>query len=263
MQLEGKTAIVTGAARGIGYAVAERLLFEGARVMIADIDESTGAEALESLSPHGQVMFAHCDVGERLDIRNAIAETLDAFGDIDILVNNAGIAHRAAFLELAEDDFDRVLRTNLKGHFLFGQAIARHMVENVEAGKPAGAIVNMSSINATLATAEQLAYCVSKSAIDQLTRAMALALAPYRIRVNAVGPGSINTDLHEDIAGDRAQRNRILSRTPLLRLGEASEIAAAVCFLASEEASYITGQTIYADGGRMSLDLTVPVPETP
>lgn len=261
MQLENKTAIVTGAARGIGLAVARRYLEEGARVVIADIDDDAGEAAEQELQESGEVRFVHCDVGERLDVRNLVAATIEAFGDIDVLVNNAGILHSADFLDLEEEDFDRVLRVNLKGAFLCGQAVARHLVEKVNGGGSPGAIVNMSSINAEVAIPNQVPYSVSKGGIAQLTKVMALALAPYGIRVNAIGPGSIMTDMLTAVSQDREARARILSRTPLGRIGEPSEIAAIAVFLASDEASYVTGQTIFADGGRLALNYTVPVKE--
>lgn len=259
MALDGKTAIVTGGAGGIGLAIAQRFLREGARVMIADVNQSKGDKAEHDLSGLGQVRFFKADIGKRLDIHNLVAATIDAFGDIDILVNNAGIVHGADFLDLKEEDFDRVLRVNLKGSFLAGQAVARFMVEKVAGGGAAGSIVNMSSVNAVFALPEQLAYSVSKGGVNQLTKAMALSLAPYGIRVNAIGPGSILTDMLASVNSDPDDKKRLLSRTPLGRIGEPSEIAAIAAFLASDDASYITGQTIYADGGRLALNYTVPV----
>jgi glucose 1-dehydrogenase len=259
MALDGKTAIVTGGAGGIGYAVAERFLHEGMRVMIADMDAEKGNRAIKDLAKLGDARFVKADVGKSLDVHNLIASTLDALGDIDVLVNNAGIVHGADFLELKEEDFDRVLRVNLKGSFLVGQAVARYMVEKVQGGGPAGAIINMSSVNAVFAIADQLAYSVSKGGVNQLTRAMALSLAPHGIRVNAIGPGSIMTDMLESVNSDPDARERILSRTPMGRIGDPREIASIAAFLASDDASYITGQTIYADGGRLPLNYTVPV----
>ncbi len=261
MPLDGKVAIVTGGAGGIGYAIAERFLREKAKVVIADVDTEKGARAERDLARLGDVQFVKADVGRRLDVHNLVAATIDSFGEIDILVNNAGIAHGADFLDVTEEDFDRVLAVNLKGSFLTGQAVARQMVDRVKAGGPAGSIVNMSSINAVLAIASQLPYSVSKGGVKQLTKAMALSLAPFGIRVNAIGPGSIRTDMLASVNADPAARERILSRTPLGRIGETAEIAAIAVFLASDEASYITGQTIYADGGRLPLNYTVPVPE--
>ncbi|WP_406872782.1 SDR family oxidoreductase [Aminobacter sp. P9b] len=258
MRLDGKTAIVTGGAKGIGYAVAERLLSEGARVVIADIDQEQGDAAERDLAKLGKARFVRADVGKRLDVHNLVASTIDAFGDVDVLVNNAGIDHQADFLDLTEDDFDRVLRVNLKGAFLAGQAVARIMVERVTAGGAPGSIVNMSSVNAVVAIADQVPYAVSKGGIAQLTSVMALGLAPYGIRVNAIGPGSISTDMLARVNADPAAMARVLSRTPLGRIGEPGEIAAIAAFLASDDASYITGQTIFADGGRLVLNYTVP-----
>ena len=261
MILDGKTAIVTGAAGGIGLAIAQRFLRDGAKVMIADVDQEKGEKAERDLAGLGEARFVRTDVGKRLDIHNLVAAAIDAFGDIDILVNNAGIVHSADFLDISEDDFDRVLRVNLKGSFLAGQAVARYMADKVKAGGRPGAIVNMSSVNAVFAIANQVPYSVSKGGINQLTKVMALGLAPYGIRVNAIGPGSIMTDMLASVNSDPAAKNRILSRTPLGRIGEPSEIAAIAAFLASDDASYITGQTIYADGGRLPLNYTVPVKE--
>jgi glucose 1-dehydrogenase len=255
MRLKDKVAIVTGGARGIGLAIARRYAAEGARVTIADVD-TAGAAAAGALN---NARFIATDVGDARAAENVVAETCRTFGDLDIVVNNAGIIHGADFLELKESDFDRVLRVNLKGAFLVGQVAARRMVAQVKAGKPPGSIINMSSINAEVAIANHTPYCVSKGGIDQLTKVMALALAPHGIRVNAIGPGSIMTDILKAVATDRDAKRAILARTPLGRIGGPDEIAAIAVFLASDDASYITGQTIYADGGRLVLNYTVPV----
>ena len=260
MALTGKTAIVTGGANGIGYAIARRFLRESANVVIADTDDRTGEAAAEELASIGDVRFVSCDVADRLDVRNMLAETLDAFDAVDILVNNAGIVHTADFLELKEADFQRVLDVNLKGAFLVGQAVARQMVEQAEGGRDPGAIINMSSVNQTLAIPNQVPYTVSKGGLGQLTKVMALSLAPHGIRVNAIGPGSIMTDILAAVADDEEARARILSRTPLGRIGDPQEIAGLAVFLAASDSSYVTGQTLYADGGRMALNYTVPVP---
>jgi glucose 1-dehydrogenase len=257
MQLDNKVAIVTGGAHGIGLAIAKRYVAEGARVTIADVDAAAGEAAASAFG--GKCRFVPTDVGDARNADNVVAETCRAFGDLDILVNNAGIIHGADFLDLAEADFDRVLRVNLKGAFLVGQAAAKRMVAQVKAGKPPGTIINMSSINAVVAIANHAPYCVSKGGIDQLTKVMALALAPHGIRVNAIGPGSIMTDILKAVATDREAKRRILARTPLGRIGEPDEIATIAVFLASPAASYISGQTIYADGGRLGLNYTVPV----
>jgi len=208
--LEGKTAIVTGGARGIGLAIAKRYVAEGARVVIADIDESTGKAAAAALGAAAR--FVRTDVGAAGDARNVIAEALGFAGDIDILVNNAGIIHTADFLDIAEADFDRVIRINLKGMFLVGQAAARQMVAQVKAGKAPGAIVNMSSINARVAIPNQVPYCVSKGGVDQLTKVMALSLAPHGIRSNTIAPTFIETPMTEPFFEDAAFRAEVRTR---------------------------------------------------
>ena len=259
MALDGKVAIVTGGAKGIGLAIARRFLQDGAKVVIADVDEKSGQAAVADLKSLGEVRFAVCDVSNRLHVHNLVATALDEFGEIDILVNNAGIVSKGDFLELEEESFDKVLSVNLKGAFLCGQAVARHMVETVKNGGAPGAIINMSSINAVFAIADQVGYSISKGGLNQLTKVMSLSLASHGIRVNAIGPGSIMTDILRAVADDPEAERRILSRTPLGRIGEPREIAAVAAFLASEDASYITGQTIYADGGRLGLNYTVEV----
>lgn len=248
-----KTAIITGAARGIGLACAKRFIAEGAKVMLADIDEHEGAAAAKTLGDAAH--FIHCDVGNAKEVAALITQTEKTFGGIDILVNNAGIVNGADFLEVSEVDFERVLRVNLKGAFIVAQAVAKNMV----ARKKPGAIVNMASINSTVAIPNQIPYSVSKGGLLQLTRAMALSLAPHGIRVNAIGPGSIMTDLLKSVGSDKEAKRRILSRTPLGRIGAPEEVASVAAFLASDDASYITGEIIYVDGGRLALNYTVPV----
>ncbi len=256
--LENKVAIVTGAAHGIGYAVAKRFVLEGAKVLLADINDEAGETALTDLKSLGEVAYVHCNVAERLDVRNLVAEALNAFGDIDILVNNAAIMEGGNFLELDEDDFERVMRVNLKGTFLCSQAVGRYMVEKVDDGGTPGTIINMSSINAVLGLPDQIPYCVSKAGVTQLTRTVAIALADKGIRVNAIGPGTVQTEMQSGLNLDLEGRQRVLARTPMGRFGDPAEIAGIAAFLASEDASYITGQVIYADGGRLPLNYTVP-----
>jgi glucose 1-dehydrogenase len=261
MKLSNKVALVTGGARGIGLAIACRYVAEGAKVVIADRDREAGPACAVALG-HADCRFVATDVGDAESARNAVAETCSAFGRLGVLVNNAGIVHAADFLEIEETDFDRVLRVNLKGAFLVGQAAAKQMVAQVKARQGAGSIINMSSINAVVAIPNQVPYCVSKGGLDQLTKVMSLSLAPYGIRVNAIGPGSIMTDILKSVATDKEARRRLLARTPLGRIGQPEEVAAVALFLASDDASYITGQTIYADGGRLGLNYTVPVTDT-
>ena len=250
MRLQDRTAIITGGARGIGRAIAERFLAEGAKVLLADVDAETLAGTAAELG------CAQCptDVMHKAEIDRMVAAAIAAFGRIDILVNNAGITHAADFLDLTVEDFDRVIAVNLRSAFLASQAVARHMIP---LGK--GTIVNMSSVNAVFAIPNQIPYAVSKGGMNQLTKVSAMALAPHGIRVNAIGPGTILTDMGRAIMSDEAMERRILSRTPLGRCGEPSEIASIAAFLASDDASYLTGQTIYPDGGRLALNYTVPV----
>ena len=259
MKLAGKVALVTGAAQGIGLACAVALAREGAKVLLTDVNAQAGESALRELAGSGaEAAFAPCDVSRKADVDRAVAEVVAKFGRLDIAIANAGIVHAAEFLDLEEADFDRVLAVNLKGVFLVGQAAARQMVKQ----KSGGAIVNMSSVNAVLAIPNQVPYVVSKGAVNQLTKVMALALAPHGIRVNAIGPGTILTELAKKaVLGNREAERRILSRTPLGRMGEPGEIGKVAAFLASDDASYLTGQTIYPDGGRLALNYTVAVPD--
>ena len=176
----------------------------------------------------------------------------ETWGGLDILVNNAGIVHPANLDDLTEEAFDRVMAVNVKGALFGTQAAARLMQRG-------GSIINMSSVNAVLAIPNQIPYAVSKGAIRQLTNVTAQALAEHGIRVNAIGPGTILTDMGRSVMADDFARRRVMSRTPLRRPGEPEEIAAIAVFLASDQSSYITGQTIYADGGRLGLNYTVPV----
>ncbi|HMN64613.1 MAG: SDR family oxidoreductase [Burkholderiaceae bacterium] len=252
MRLQGKTALVTGGAKGIGAAIVQRFAAEGASVAFVDADEAAG----RALSGDTGTLFVPGDVTRRGLAAQAVAAAVERFGRLDILVNNAGITHAAPFLDLDEADFDRVLAVNLRSYFTMGQAAARQMA----AQGAGGAIVNMSSVNAVLAIPDQVPYVVSKGAVNQLTRVMALSLAPHRIRVNAIGPGTIATELaRKAVMASEEARRRLLSRTPMKRLGEPEEVAAVAVFLASDDASYLTGQVVYPDGGRMALNYTVDI----
>jgi NAD(P)-dependent dehydrogenase (short-subunit alcohol dehydrogenase family) len=249
--LAGRICIVTGGAQGIGEACCRRFARDGAKVVVADIADARG----EALASELGGLYVSCDVGDRAQIETLVGRTMLEHGRIDVLVNNAGIFKAADFLDISEEDFDAVLRINLKGSFLAGQAVAREMAK---AGR--GAIVNMSSVNGTLAIPTIASYNVSKGGINQLTRVMALALADKGIRVNAVAPGTIATELAAKavLTSDDAKA-KIMSRTPMKRLGEPGEVADVVAWLASDAASYVTGEIVVVDGGRMTLNYTVPV----
>lgn len=249
--LSGRVAIITGAAQGIGEACARRFAQEHAQVVIADVLDARGQALADELG----ALYVHCDVGDKTQVDALVAKVVQVHGHIDVLVNNAGIFKAAPFLDVTEADFDAVLRVNLKGAFLVGQTVARVMAQ---AGR--GSIVNMSSVNSVLAIADIASYNVSKGGINQLTRAMALALADRGVRVNAVGPGTIATELAaQAVLTSEAAKQKIMTRTPMKRLGQPSEIADVVAFLASDAASYLTGEIIMVDGGRMALNYTVPV----
>jgi glucose 1-dehydrogenase len=256
MRHAGKVALITGAAQGLGLACAERLHAEGAKVVLVDVEADLARQQAERLGERATWIAADLSEFARLQADEIVAEAVNRFGSLDILINNAGIIHLGEFVDFPEDAFDRVQRVNLKAPFLMGQAAAKQMIVQGRGGT----IINMSSINAILAIPNSVAYAVSKGGIKQLTAVMAVALIPHGIRVNAIGPGTILTDMvKSSVMASEAQRQTILSRTPQGRCGEPSEVASVASFLASEDASYIIGQTIYPDGGRLVLNYTVPV----
>jgi len=248
---QDKVAVVTGGAQGIGAACVRRLAQDGASVAIWDVDAARGQALAGELGARGQ--YVHCDVSRKADVDAALAATLERFGRVDQLVNNAGIVRPNNFLDITEAEWDEVIGINLKGAFLVAQAVARAMV-----AQGGGAIVHMSSVNAVMAIPSIATYNVSKGGIAQLTRVMSLALIDQGVRVNAVAPGTIATELAQKaVMADEAARARLMSRTPMRRLGEPSEVADAVAYLLSDASSYITGETLFVDGGRMSLNYTV------
>ena len=253
MRLQDKIAVITGAAQGIGLGIAQRFAAEGARVMMLDVNEDVGLRAAADIS---DAQFFRTDVSDKTAVDHTVDEIMANSGRIDICVNNAGILRSGDVLEISEEDFDKVLSVNLKGAFLMSQATGRHMVAG-----GGGSIINMSSVNGIMTIPNILPYNVSKGGLDQLTRVMAVALADKGVRVNAIGPGTIKTEMLQQVITDDAKRRAILSRTPMGRFGDIDEVASIALFLASDDASYITGQCIYADGGRLGLNYTVPVPE--
>ena len=256
MKLSGKVAIITGAARGIGRACAERFLNDGVKVVICDVDTDALERTVTELGAPRELHAVHCDVARRADVDRVVATAVREFGRLDIMVNNAGVARSQDILDISEKDFDDVIGVNLKGAFFGVQAAARQMI----AQGGGGVIINMSSVNALLAIPTLATYAISKGGMKQLTSVAAVALAPHNIRVVAVGPGTILTDMvASSIYTSEDARKTVMSRTPIGRGGEPSEVASVVAFLASDDASYITGQTIYPDGGRLILNYTVPV----
>ncbi|MEJ6011673.1 SDR family oxidoreductase [Novosphingobium aquae] len=244
--LEGKRAVVTGAAQGIGAAIARRFAAEGAKVILADID-GPGVEALGA--EIGQITVT-CDVSRVAELDRLFDRAKDKWGALDILVNNAGVTHAAELDDLTEEAYDRVMGINLKSMVFATQRAARLMQRG-------GSVINMSSVNAVLAIPTQIPYVISKGGISQLTTVTSLNLAPRGIRVNAIGPGTILTEMGKAFLSDEAAVKRVMSRTPMGRAGEPEEVADVAVFLASEQSSYITGQTIYCDGGRLGLNYTV------
>ncbi len=248
--IDKPVALVTGAAQGIGYGCAEALAEDGARVVLADVQEAGVKAAAKRLGGDG---LPHvCDMGKPEQIAAMFDRIEREVGPVTILVNNAGIALPQDFLETSLEDVHRVIDVNLVGVFVATQRAAKTMVaKGIE-----GAIVNMSSINAVVSIPTIPTYCATKGGIMQLTKATALALAPHNIRVNAVGPGSIDTAMMAGVNESPEAMAKLLSRTPLQRVGTAREIGNVVAFLASAKASYITGETIYVDGGRLGMNYT-------
>lgn len=257
MRFAGKVIVITGAAQGIGRATAQRFLSEGARVAIADVNAEALAATAAEIGTPDTLLAVLTDVSRKDQVDALVARTVDTFGRIDVMVNNAGIAPVMEFLDVTEEIYDRVLDVNLKGAFLGTQAAARAMIAQGQGG----VIINMSSINSGLANPNVATYAISKGGMNQVTSTAAVAFAPHGIRVCGVGPGTIATEIIKGAFTERAGMHAILARTPMGRLGEPEEIASVVAFLASDDASYITGETIYPDGGRRILNYTVPVRE--
>lgn len=252
MQLRDKTAIVTGAAQGIGAAIARRFAAEGAAVLLVDQHAESGAAvAAEIEAGGGRARFARCDVANAEELSGIVPAALEAFGELSICVNCAGVARVVDFLTLERKEFEQVLAINLTAPFQLGQASAKQMVKQGRGG----VIIHVSSVSAMLANPGQTAYCASKAGLGGLTREMAVSLAPFGIRVNALAPGPTMTDMATHHPQFHAP---ILARTPLGRFATPAEMAGAALFLAGGDSSFMTGETMVVDGGRCALNYTMP-----
>jgi len=263
MLLKDKIAIVTGASGGLGLAIATSFAEHGCKVVTSDVTDDQGEKAAEDLRNRGyDVRYSHCDVTKRADIQALIDFTVETQGRLDIMMPNAGIVTVSDPLELSEEDYDKVMAVNLKGVFLSGQLAAKQMLtQSEDENGSKGSIINMSSANAVLTIPEIAPYVMSKGGVNQWTKAFAIRLAQEGVRVNAIGPGSIATEMFQTVAANPEKMRAIMSRTPMGRAGRPDEIGKIAVFLASDLSSYITGQTIYPDGGRLGLNYTVPVKE--
>ena len=248
MKLEGKVSIVTGATKGIGKAIAEEFAIEGAKVVLCGRSKELGEKiAADIRKKGGEAIFVRCDVSKVDELKNLVQKTVETYGRIDVVVNNAGVNHSANVFDITEDDWDWVMSVDLKGTFFLSQEAARMMIEqNIP-----GVIINMSSVMAVLALADQIPYCAAKGGINQLTKAMAIAFGEYGIRVNSIGPGPVLTELMKRVVSNKEKEAELLGRLPLGRIAECREIATVAVFLACDDSSFFTGQTIYPDGGRM------------
>jgi len=249
MKLKGKVAIVAGGTKGIGLGIAIEFAREGAKVVIGGRDEETGREGVREIeAAGGEGLFVRCDVADMADLDNIIRQAVETFGRLDIYVANAGVndSNKTNFLEISPDQYDWIMDINLKGMFFGGQKAAQQMIRQ-DSG---GVIINMSSVMAHLALDAQVVYTVSKGGIQQLTKVQAVALAPHNIKVNAIAPGPIETELMRRVGSDKELMDTILSRTPQGRTGTPKECGRLAVFLASEDSGFIFGQSIYIDGGR-------------
>ena len=247
MRLQGKVALVTGSAQGIGRAIALRLAREGAAVAVQDLASNLHAEeTLAQLRAAGATAcLIRGDVGKVADDRRVIAEGVAQMGRIDILVNNAGVERRAPFLDASEAEYDLVLAVNLKGVFFLTQAFARHVCERGGDGR----VINISSVHEELPFPHFASYCASKGGLKMLMRDLAVELAPLGVTINNIAPGAIRTPINTALTSDPALMEALRANIPLRRLGAPEDVAGAAAFLAGADASYVTGGTLYVDGG--------------
>lgn len=259
MNLDGKVALVTGSSQGIGKAIAIRLAQAGAKVAInyrshpegaaatvKEVNEAGGqCHALEGYCQNERGYSIGADLGMVEDVQRLVAESISHFGQLDILVNNAGIEKHAPFQEVTERDYNAVLNVNLKGVFFATQAVVKHLLDTQRPGR----IINISSVHEDLPFPNFAAYCASKGGLKMLMRDLSVELGPYGITVNNVAPGAIETPINSQLLNDPEKLGALLKNIPLGRLGQPGDVSNLVAFLASDEASYITGSTFFVDGG--------------
>ncbi|MGB7319191.1 MAG: SDR family oxidoreductase [Planktotalea sp.] len=259
--IDGKTAIVTGAANGIGLAIARHFAAQGANVMFADMDESKLAEELGDVAEDSNIRYFSGDLREKLTLANLLSGTIDAFDTVDILVNGSRQVLTTAPLDPDDDTVNTLLQQNLMTSLRLSQLVARRMIKQAKDKEegPVGSIINLSSVAARRTRPELLAFSISTAALDQMTRSLAVALAPERIRVNSVAFGSVmSASLREVLKENREYRETIESITPLGRIAAPQEVAEAVQYLASDGSGFMTGQVLTVDGGRTLLDPVGP-----
>ena len=252
MRLKDKVAVITGAAQGIGEAYARRFVQEGAKVMIADLNDTLGQEVADSIGKNAR--YVRADVTKKADLERLMDAAVSEFGKLDICIANAALGDYGDIMDVTEETFDKVYAVNVKGTFLTDQAAARRMIPNKR-----GVIINIASTVAVVGDNQEGIYPGSKGAVNLLTRTFALSLAPHGIRCVAIGPGATRTAMMAPHLADPVKVRGLKARTPLGRPAEPEEIASVAVFLASDEASYITGQTYYAAGGRLALNYVMPV----
>lgn len=248
LELKNQVAIITGARRGMGKSHALTLARAGAKVVVSDISKEECQIVVEEIKKNGgEAIAVKCDVTKKKDVEEMVQTAIDKWGKVDILVNNAGIAEFASFLEMTEEQWDKTLDINLKGYFLCSQAAAKEMVK-----QKSGVIVNIASVamgQQGIGFSNIAHYCASKGGIVGMTEALALELAPFNIRVNAVAPGMIETPMMDTVKSDPKTLEGLLVRVPMRRVGKPEEVSNLVLFLASAESSYMTGSTVVIDGG--------------
>jgi len=249
LRLTGKTALVTGSSQGIGEAVAVRLAEEGADVVVTYHSHPEGADrVVQTIQAMGRKTVAvKADLGQLPEVHLLVKESVRALGRLDILINNAGVEKSADFWAVTEADYDLVMNVNLKGVFFVTQAFVRHLMETKRPGK----VINMSSVHEELPFPHFAPYCMSKGGVKMMTRDLAIELAPFGITVNSIAPGAIETPINSKLLHDPAKLNALLANIPLNRLGKPGDVAGIAAFLASSDADYITGTTLFADGGLM------------